>query len=633
MATIIDALVVTFGYDTKPATKGEKEVDASLKKIQQASHKLGQQIAVPFKEMSESVSKAKTELLGLLAAFGVTVGLKDFIFGTISGQAEMGRFSETVGVSTQRLDAWNTFARRAGSTAKDVQSALQHASTGIAQAVFGPSPFLQEALSNGINISGSSTPEQALLLIAQRMHEIADGHGARGRQLALTLGERLGVDTGLGQAILSESMPRMQADLAQLAAHSRATAASVAAAQRLQVQMADISQKFNVIGETIFIKIAPVLERLANKLANFLDSVDWNRVIAKVERWARDLKAVIDALGGIKGILIAIAAIKVLGWVGSIAGAILQISRLSGALLGLKVAGAEATAATSAGIAGITASIARLGGAVAVAAAAGGLIGHEIWKHLLEGTKAGDKVGSWVAHAMAALGNKQAQEAVAMMDHPDTAKGMSYYHPERTAVNKSKRDQAMAFFESQGWTKEQAAGIVANIQAESMYNPGAVGDRGRAYGLGQWHAGRQADFLKFAGHPIQGSSFEDQLRFYQYELTHKEKRAGNMLRNASTAGSAAMVVSSLFERPADKEGEMIARAKIASGIDKAYVGAQVAASGSQVHNNKTSTSTAETHIGSITVNTKATDADGIARGLKRSLDNHQLVAQADTGPE
>jgi hypothetical protein len=40
---------------------------------------------------------------------------------------------------------------------------------------------------------------------------------------------------------------------------------------------------------------------------------------------------------------------------------------------------------------------------------------------------------------------------------------------------------ALDFFVGHGWTREQSAGIVANLVAESNLNPEAVGDGGQAF--------------------------------------------------------------------------------------------------------------------------------------------------------
>ena len=136
-----------------------------------------------------------------------------------------------------------------------------------------------------------------------------------------------------------------------------------------------------------------------------------------------------------------------------------------------------------------------------------------------------------------------------------------------TQEQKAKRDEAMQYFMSQGWTKEQAAGIVGNIQKESMFNYKALGDNGKAFGLAQWHPDRQADFKKAFGKDIKQASYKEQLAFINYELTKgDEKAAGNKLKKAKTAGQAGAIVSEFYERPKAVEAEKRERAKIAEGI-------------------------------------------------------------------
>jgi LysM repeat protein len=112
---------------------------------------------------------------------------------------------------------------------------------------------------------------------------------------------------------------------------------------------------------------------------------------------------------------------------------------------------------------------------------------------------------------------------------------------------------AMDFFTGQGWTLEQAAGLVANLQAESYdrLDPAALGDKGRGYGIAQWHGPRQQKFEEIIGVPLKGSSLEDQLKFVQWELTNSksaDRQAGNRLKAATTAAEAAAVVDEFYER-------------------------------------------------------------------------------------
>jgi peptidoglycan hydrolase-like protein with peptidoglycan-binding domain len=111
-------------------------------------------------------------------------------------------------------------------------------------------------------------------------------------------------------------------------------------------------------------------------------------------------------------------------------------------------------------------------------------------------------------------------------------------------------DTAMKFFISKGWTSDQAAGIVGNLQAESGANlkPNAVGDEGQAYGIAQWHPDRAQQFAKVVGKDIRGSSLEDQLAFVQWELTHTESKAGDRIKSCETAQDAAAAMDAYYER-------------------------------------------------------------------------------------
>ena len=111
--------------------------------------------------------------------------------------------------------------------------------------------------------------------------------------------------------------------------------------------------------------------------------------------------------------------------------------------------------------------------------------------------------------------------------------------------------RALEFFQSKGWSLAQAAGIVANLDIETggTFNPAAVGDGGKAYGIAQWHPDRQAHFQSWAGRSIRGSTFEQQLEFVQFELTEgREKRAGNRIRQTTTPQDAAAITDQFYER-------------------------------------------------------------------------------------
>lgn len=140
-----------------------------------------------------------------------------------------------------------------------------------------------------------------------------------------------------------------------------------------------------------------------------------------------------------------------------------------------------------------------------------------------------------------------------------------------TGASSDNAKKAMQYFMSQGWTKEQAAGIVGNLQAESgvdldttaiSKNDAGLGKH--SYGIAQWNRGRFENLKKFADK--RGTTWEDfdtQLAFIQHELTKGDERgAGRKLREATDATTAAKIVDKHYERSTGEHiGKRIANAK------------------------------------------------------------------------
>ena len=107
-----------------------------------------------------------------------------------------------------------------------------------------------------------------------------------------------------------------------------------------------------------------------------------------------------------------------------------------------------------------------------------------------------------------------------------------------------------------GWTKEQASGIAANLNAESRFNTKASGDKSKitgvdqAKGIAQWHPDRQKQFEELSGKKIEDASFEEQINFVDWELKNTNKAAGNKIRATKTAAEAAAATEQEYERSA-----------------------------------------------------------------------------------
>lgn len=117
-----------------------------------------------------------------------------------------------------------------------------------------------------------------------------------------------------------------------------------------------------------------------------------------------------------------------------------------------------------------------------------------------------------------------------------------------------------------GWSPEQAAGIAGNAMRESGGNPNAENSIGM-YGLFQWDTKRRANFAKWAGHDIRGSTLDEQLAFFNYEVTKgTEQAAGARIRATQTPEAAALATAKHYERYGDHPAEDAKRVAAAQAI-------------------------------------------------------------------
>jgi hypothetical protein len=321
--------------------------------------------------------------------------------------------------------------------------------------------------------------------------------------------------------------------------------------------------------------IASKVGEWAKDFGQWVNSIDWVKVGKGIADFAKGIKSVVDWMGGWKNAAIAVAVvmnaqliISVVSLTGSLikagAGILAYIAQL-GAME--TAAGAAATANGALGVSA-TSALGRLG-AYGAAAIGGVWLGSKI-SDAMDGTTFGDKFSHYNTKALgsvlSAVGFKDNQFSnAAKFDGYDQKYNGA---PGAAGVDAGLQARVVRFFEQQGWSRNKAAGIAANLSTESSLNPHAMGDNGQAYGLAQWHGDRQKAFADWAGRGIQGSSLEDQLKFVQYELTRgNEKAAGDMLRNApDDPRIAGAIVSSQFERPKDTVGEATRRGNLASQL-------------------------------------------------------------------
>lgn len=426
---VIEALFITLGLDTTDFDKKKEGVTTSLTKLGEASDKQTKTIAESGKKAANAFSMLKIEVLGALAAFGVTTGLKDFITTNMNGQAALGRLSTNLGVSTQKLEAWKLAAKEMGQSGEDAVGALQSVAKGVAEArISGHSGLTDASRRFGFAIDPKDS-EQTLINISRRMAQTHD------RQQAMMIAEAAGVG-GISNMLL-QGPDKLQAQLAHtISLTGAATKESAEQAALLQARWADLQERFQQVGERIFNKLEPILARLGERLATWLDSIDWQRVIDRIGAFIDKINSVVKAMGGwktIAEILGGVLALKLLGPLISLVGVFGRLIPM----FGTAMAGAT-------GLAGAVTAMAAAAG-LAAAAFGGWKFGEWIASNMSDETK--DRIGSIVNTLMALSGDKDAQKRATQenLEHAGLQPGESLNDPKVIArLAREQRAKALA---------------------------------------------------------------------------------------------------------------------------------------------------------------------------------------------
>jgi len=116
-------------------------------------------------------------------------------------------------------------------------------------------------------------------------------------------------------------------------------------------------------------------------------------------------------------------------------------------------------------------------------------------------------------------------------------------------------NQILTFFQSRGYSREQAMGAVSNAMRESSLNPTAEGDGGASFGLGQWNGLRRRALEAITASKGEAvPSVQTQLEFMDRELNGSEKAAGDIFRGTNSEQEAADALMVHYGRPQNPSG-------------------------------------------------------------------------------
>ena len=266
MATIIDSLLVKLGLDSSGFAAGKNKVDKGLKDTGNEADKTGDKLKNAGKKGAEGFENVAKSAAKFLALIGGTMAVKRFIENQIEANAALDRFAQNLNQSVNSISAWSNAAELAGGSAEGLQGTMDMLSkTQTELQLTGQSSLIPYFSALGVSLAdaqGKARPVNDLLL------ELADRFSRMDRTTANNMGRMMGIDQGTMQLLLKgrsevETMIRRQKE------YGAVTKQQAEEASRLRNAMVSGRQSFEAFGRELLSAATPALEKLFAIFADF----------------------------------------------------------------------------------------------------------------------------------------------------------------------------------------------------------------------------------------------------------------------------------------------------------------------------------------------------------------------------
>lgn len=259
MATVIDALIVEFGLDPSSFTKGQKKAVDDIKGLENQVDKSG-------KNIQHTVNGVRNQVLSMMAAFMAGRGIKEFIQDMVQAEAEAARLAKTLDTIPQELSAWGGAATMTGGSTTALAGSVQNLVAQFQQfSLTGESSVIPWFRALQVNITDLDTGKMrdfgSILL------DLADRFQGMDPARAAAFGRALGLDPGTIN-LLIQGRSAVQAMLAEQRRLGVMTKEDAEAGLALQHAWMALNQSSTSLGRTLLTAVAPVLIKVLNVLTD-----------------------------------------------------------------------------------------------------------------------------------------------------------------------------------------------------------------------------------------------------------------------------------------------------------------------------------------------------------------------------
>ena len=311
MATIIDSLLVKLGLDSSEFAAGKNKVDKGLKETGNEAEKAGAKLKKTGKDGAEGFNEVAKSATKFLAIIGGTVAIKRFVSDMIESNAALDRFSQNLNRSVSDISAWSNAAELAGGSAEGLQGTMDMLSKSQTELqLTGQSSLIPYFSALGVSLAdaqGKARPVNDLLL------ELADRFSRMDRTTANNMGRMMGIDQGTMNLLL-KGRSEVELLIKRQKEYGAVSKQQAEEASRLQRAMVESRQSFQAFGRELLSAATPALEKLF-------------AILSDVGAWMRDNKEFVQTF-------LTIMAVGL----GAVAAATIPINLTVAAVLGLAAA-------------------------------------------------------------------------------------------------------------------------------------------------------------------------------------------------------------------------------------------------------------------------------------------------------
>jgi hypothetical protein len=267
--TIVDSLIVKLGIDGKDmdsksssATKKLADLEGQSGKTEKGVKKIGE----TSKSSASGVETLTRSLGSFLALIGGTAVLKAFVEDTIASNAALDRFAKNLGMSVSDVSAWGNAVEELGGSAKGAQGTLDMLSKAQTELrLTGQSSLIPYLSALGVAMStvgGQARPVDEILL------DLSERFSHMDRTTANNMGRMMGIDQDTMNLLL-KGRTEVELTLKRQKEYNAVTKEQAEESSKLQRSMVDLKQSFAALGRDLLQQASPAIEKFLSVLQSF----------------------------------------------------------------------------------------------------------------------------------------------------------------------------------------------------------------------------------------------------------------------------------------------------------------------------------------------------------------------------